>query len=68
MKWAVKKDRDGKPIKDCWLTDTGYTVAICRLPDRRFVVTRPGSSVPFAYVGTRDEVLRVINIDMEEAA
>jgi len=64
MKWAKKKNRDGDLIKDCWVTDGGYTVAICRLPEQRFVVTRPGCNAPLAHVGSREEVLRVINIDI----
>lgn len=67
MKWAQKKNRDGHPIKDCWVTDTGYTVAICRLPEQRFAVTRPTGDVPFAYVATRDEVVRVISSDQGAA-
>lgn len=58
MKWAQKKNRDGDPIKDCWVTDGGYTVAICRLPEQRFVVTRPGGNAPLAYVSSREEVLQ----------
>lgn len=68
MKWASKKNRDGDVIADCWVTDAGYTVAICRMPERRFVVTRPGGAAPFAHVTNREEVLRVINIDIEEMA
>ncbi|WP_417480431.1 hypothetical protein [Maricaulis maris] len=68
MKWAQKKNRDGHPIKDCWVTDTGYTVAICRLPEQRFAVTRPTGDVPFAYVGTRDEVVQAISTDQGGAS
>lgn len=58
--WKPKLDRDSRVIPDCWVDDEGYTVAICRLPEKRFVVTRPGGTVPFAYLGSRDEVVRVI--------
>jgi hypothetical protein len=67
MKWAQKKNRDGDPIKDCWVTDAGYTVAICRLPEQRFAISRPAGAAPFAYVGTRDEVVRAISSDQGAA-
>ena len=56
LRWREKRDRDGRVIPRCWLSECGYTVAECRLPEQRFVVTRPGGAVPFAYCGTRDEV------------
>ncbi|WP_447590121.1 hypothetical protein [Aquipseudomonas campi] len=58
--WKPKLDRDGRVIPDCWADADGFTVAICRLPEKRFVVTRPGGVMPFAYLGNRDEVIRVI--------
>lgn len=61
--WKPKLDRDGREIPDCWVDADGYTVAICRLPEKRFVVTRPGGQRPFEYVGSRAEVLRVIEAD-----
>lgn len=68
MKWAQKKNRDGNPIKDCWVTDGGYTVAICRLPEQRFAITRPTGDVPFAYVGSREAVVRAISNDQGAAS
>ncbi|MDT4841130.1 hypothetical protein FQZ97_749710 [compost metagenome] len=67
-KWREKRDRDGKPIPHCWETDSGYTVAQCRLPETRYTVTRPGGRLPFAYVGTRDEVLAMIQADIVASA
>lgn len=68
LRWAAKLDRDGHPLTDCWVTEEGYTVAICRLPATRFVVTRPGDQLPFAYVGDREEVVRIIQADMQAVA
>jgi len=68
VRWASKKGQDGRPLPDCWVTEEGYTVAICRLPSTRFVVTRPGASLPFAYLGNREEVVRIIQADMQAAA
>ena len=67
LKWRAKRNRDGDQIKDCWVTDSGYTVSKCRLPETRFTVTRPGDSAPFAYVGTSDEVVAIIGVDMTES-
>lgn len=63
--WAVKRDRDGWDIPDCWLTRGGYTVARMRVDDLvAFSVTAPGSQVPMAYRTTRDEVVAVIEQHM----
>jgi hypothetical protein len=68
LRWAAKLGRDGQPLKDCWVTEEGYTVAICRLPETRFVVTRPGGVLPFAYLGDREEVVRIIQADIQASA
>lgn len=68
MKWASKRDRDGQIIPHCWVTDCGYTVAECRLPDTRYPVTRPGSALPFAYARDRDEVIEIIEKDQANQA
>lgn len=61
VRWAQKRDRDGHPVPDCWLTDSGYTVARMLAGElAAFAVTAPGGSVPMAYRVTRDEVLAVI--------
>lgn len=65
LKWRAKRNRDGDPIKDCWVTEVGYTVAVCRLPETRYTVTRPGGVAPFAYLPNRDEVVAIIKADME---
>lgn len=64
-KWREKRDRDNKVIPGCWVTDNGYTVALCRLPSNRFTITRPGGAAPFAYTGDRDDIVRLIQADME---
>ncbi|MCY1313003.1 hypothetical protein D9M70_634860 [compost metagenome] len=43
-------------------------MAQCRLPETRYTVTRPGGRLPFAYVGTRDEVLAMIQADIVASA
>ncbi|MDF3932131.1 hypothetical protein [Pseudomonas citronellolis] len=64
LKWRAKRNRDGQQIPNCWITDSGYTVAECRLPERRLTVTRPGDAAPSFYVGTREEVVAIIQADM----
>jgi len=68
MKWAVKRNRDGQVQQNCWITDNGYTVAECRLPESRYPVTRPGGELPFAYARDRDEVVAIIEQDMADEA
>lgn len=63
MKWAAKRDRDGEIVPRCWVTDSGYTVAECRLPETRYPITRPGSDLPFAYAKNREEVIGIIEQD-----
>lgn len=62
-RWRVKRTATGRVVPDCWQSEDGYTVALCRLPQNRFTVTRPGSPVPFAYLGTREEVLQALTAD-----
>ncbi|MGF6695202.1 hypothetical protein M2318_005303 [Metapseudomonas resinovorans] len=64
-KWREKRDRDSKVIPGCWVTDTGYTVALCRLPDHRYTITRPGGAAPFAYTGKRGDIVPLIQADMQ---
>lgn len=64
-KWREKRDRDNKVIPGCWVTDTGYTVAMCRLPDHRYTITRPGGAAPFAYTGKSEDIVPLIKADME---
>lgn len=65
LKWRAKRNRDGYQIPNCWITDSGYTVAMCRLPEKRFTVTRPGDAAPYAYVPTREDVVSIIKADMK---
>jgi hypothetical protein len=62
-RWREKRDRDGCVIPACWESEHGYTVALCRLPEKRYTVTRPGGQLPFAYTGDREEVVRLIEAD-----
>lgn len=64
LRWRAKRNPDGSQVPDCWVTDAGYTVAVCRLPETRYTVTRPKGSAPFAYLSTRDEVVAIIKVDM----
>lgn len=68
LRWREKRDRDGKVIPTCWETDTGYTLAECRLPEARYVVTRPNGRAPFAYTPDRDQVPALILADMQAQA
>lgn len=68
MKWASKRNRDGQIIPNCWVTDCGYTVAECRLPETRYPITRPGGTLPFAYAKDREEVIEIIQKDQAKQA
>lgn len=68
MKFLVKRNKEGDPVPRCWVTDTGYTVAECRLPHSRYPVTRPDASLPFAYADSREEVVQLITTDMQASA
>lgn len=63
--WRAKRLGSGQVIPACWVNDAGYSVALCRLPETRFTVTRPGGSAPFAYVGSRAEVELIIAADLQ---
>lgn len=61
MKWRQKNDRDGNPVPDCWITDSGHTVARCRIGSVAvFIVTKARSRVPTDYCKSRDEVIEVL--------
>lgn len=64
IKWKPKLDRDGRVTPHCLVTDSGYTVAECRLPEKRYPVTRPGGTLPFEYCADREAVQIVILADM----
>ena len=68
MKWKVKRNQDGQVIPRCWISDSGYTVAECRLPHARYPITRPGATQPFAYAKDRREVIALITQDSTAAA
>ncbi|WCD79167.1 hypothetical protein [Pseudomonas sp. TUM22785] len=60
LRWRQKRDRDQKLINDCWMTECGYTIALCRLPNNRYTITAPGGSAPFAYTNERDDITPLI--------
>jgi len=68
MKWAAKRSRDGQIVQRCWVTDSGYTVAECRLPETRYPITRPDGDLPFAYAKNREEVIGIIEQDQARRA
>lgn len=59
----AKRNADGSPIPGCWVTADGYTVALCRLPEKRWTITRPGGRAPFLYTGLQGDVRRMIVAD-----
>lgn len=61
--WSEKRDGAGHVIPGWWVTDSGYTIAQCRLPAYRFAIIRPEGGEPFAYTGNRDEIERLIQRD-----
>lgn len=65
-RWREKRTATGWVVPGCWESEDGYTVALCRLPQNRFTVTRPGVKVPFAYLGTREEVLQALAVDRHQ--
>ncbi len=67
LKWRTKRDVGGKEIPNCWECTCGYTVALCRLPNARYTITRPGGSVPFAYTGQREDIVPLIEADIAAA-
>lgn len=66
--WREKRNADGRVIPRCWLTDGGYTVAECRIPEIRYAISRPGGAQPFAYEGDPDRVVAAIAEDMARRA
>lgn len=68
IKWREKRNQDGSVIPRCWVTDSGYTVAECRLPECRYTVTRPSGRAPFAYTPERAEVVALIEADILASA
>lgn len=66
LKWKQKTNSDGDKLNDCWITECGYTVARCFIDkDAVYAVTAPRESKPVAYPKTKDDVLKVINMDKE---
>lgn len=68
IRWAPKRDRDGRELWRCWITDGGYTVAENRTPDVVFTVSRPLEAGAFAYCADRDAVTKAIVADMASSA
>lgn len=66
--WSEQLDRDGKVVPSCWVTDGGYKMAKAGVPEPRFIVTRPGDAVAFAYTDLRGDVAKLIAADIEASA
>lgn len=67
-KWHEKRDHDGKVVPGCWVTDSGYTVVKAGVPEQRFMITRPGDAAAFAYTDLRDDVPKLIAVDIDASA
>ena len=63
LQLTEKRSAEGAVIRDCWTTNDGYTVALCRLPQERWTVTRPGGKAPFVYTGDEQDIFRQIVAD-----
>ncbi len=63
LRWRQKR---GAP--DCWETQCGYTIALCRLPNNRYTITAPGGSAPFAYTNERDDITPLIQAHKQAQA
>lgn len=63
LQLTEKRNADGSVIRDCWTTQDGYTVALCRLPNDRWTVTRPGGKEPFLYTDDEQDIFRQIVAD-----
>lgn len=67
MRWQQRKDRDGNPVPECWVTDSDYVVARVTVGTvKRFIVTAPGQRKPYLYADSRDEVLAGIKEHKQE--
>ena len=50
-------------------TDKGSVIAKVKVNENKvFIVTAPGAKNPFAYLGSREEVVEVIQAHMKEVA
>lgn len=66
LRWKPKDKIDGGKASDCWLTECGYTVARCYIgTEPVYQVTAPRESKPLAHPKSREEVVKVINMDKE---
>lgn len=69
MRWQQRKDRNGIPVPECWVTDSDYVVARVTIGTvKRFIVTAPGQRKPFLYADSRDEVIQGIKEHRQEMA
>ncbi|KRW62923.1 hypothetical protein AO726_02720 [Pseudomonas sp. TTU2014-080ASC] len=64
-KWKPKLNRDGVVVPQCWVTDSGYTVARVFLPEPVLMITRPGGAEAFAYTPDAGEACALIVADLE---
>lgn len=55
----------GEAVKNCWVNDEGYKVAQCLIENKSiFQITAPKDSHPFAYTPRKEEVRKIILVDM----
>ena len=63
IKWRAKRDAQRQINPGCWETESGYTIAECRTPEVRYVITRPGGKAPSFYTPDRLQVAKLIDAD-----
>ena len=60
LKQKIHHETD-MPIPRCWVTDCGYTVAMCGIGESAmYIVSAPRTSSPFAYTKNKRDVRKII--------
>ena len=68
IQWAVKRNRDGVEMNNCWFSECGYTLAQVGGGEARYTLTRPGDDVPFAYTPNKGDIGRLVRADKAASA
>jgi len=57
-----------KPIHACWVTECGYTVALCKTAPGKgmYQISAPRTRAPFAYTPNKNEVRTIIVTHKEQ--
>jgi hypothetical protein len=63
IQWGVKRNRDRAEMKNCWLSECGYTLALTGGDDPTYTLARPGEAVPFAYTPNQGDIGRLVRAD-----